>query len=78
LLSPFASTDPDGLERVATDLGLINASASSPYTIIPDYIIPFLGQTTLSTIAAGIIGVIVVVAIILLIGRGLKAKSTSS
>ncbi|RJP51510.1 MAG: cobalamin biosynthesis protein CbiM [Anaerolineaceae bacterium] len=74
LFAPLASADPDGLERVATDMGFINASQSAPYSIIPDYALPFLGETALSTIMAGVIGVIVVGAIIMLIGRGLKAK----
>lgn len=74
LISPLASSSPDGLERVATDMGFINASQSAPYSIIPDYALPFLGKTALSTIMVGVIGVIVVGAIIMLIGRGLKAK----
>ncbi len=75
LLSPLASGNPDGLERVAMDMGFINAAQSSPYQVIPDYTLPFLGETALSTIVAGIIGVVVVGAIIMLIGRGMKAKS---
>ena len=75
LLSPLASTDPDGLERVATDLGFLNKSVSSTYQLIPDYTVPFLGQTQLSTILAGMIGLVVVGAIIVLLGQGLRAKS---
>lgn len=75
LISPFASTDPDGLERVATDMGFLSTGQSSPYQIIPDYTLPFLGQTSFSTIVAGVVGVIVVGLIIVLIGRGMKAKS---
>ena len=75
LLSPLASANPDGLERVATDIGFINAGQSAPYSIIPDYTLPFLGETALSTIAAGIIGVVVVGAIAMLVGRGIKAKA---
>jgi len=75
LISPLASGDPDGLERVAIDMGFIDAGQSAPYEIIPDYTIPFLGETAISTIVAGIVGVIVVGAIIMLIGRGMKAKS---
>ncbi|GAB4500276.1 MAG: energy-coupling factor ABC transporter permease [Anaerolineales bacterium] len=75
LISPLASGDPDGLERVAIDMGFIDAGQSAPYQIIPDYTIPFLGETAISTIIAGIVGVIVVGAIIVLIGRGMKAKS---
>ncbi len=74
-LSPFASANPDGLERVAEDSGFLHIAQSAPYQIIPDYSIPFLGQTALSTVIAGAIGVIVVAAIVALIARGLKAKS---
>lgn len=74
-LSPFASADPDGLERVATDIGFLDSGQSAPYQIISDYTVPFLGQTAFSTIVAGVIGVIVVGLIIVLIGRGMKAKS---
>lgn len=75
LLSPLASAFPDGLERVAENLGFLDAGRDAPYSIIPDYTIPFLGETALSTIVAGIIGIAVVVAIMILVGRGLKAKS---
>ena len=75
LLSPFASADPDGLERVAENLGFIGAGQSAPYEIIPDYTLPFLGETAISTILAGVVGVVVVGAIIMLIGRGMKAKA---
>jgi cobalt/nickel transport system permease protein len=75
LLSPLASADPDGLERVAEDLGFLGKGASAPYQLIPDYTLPFLGTTPFSTIFAGVIGVIVVGAIIILLGQGMKAKS---
>lgn len=75
LISPFASGDPDGLERVAEDLGFISAGQDAPYSIIPDYTVPFLGETALSTILAGAVGIIVVAVIMILIGRGMKAKS---
>lgn len=74
-ISPFASADPDGLERVAIDMGFIDAGQSAPYSVIPDYTIPFLGETALSTILAGVVGIIVVGLIMVLIGRGMKAKS---
>ena len=75
LISPLASADPDGLERVAIDMGFIDAGQSAPYEIIPDYTLPFLGETALSTILAGVVGVVVVGVIIVLVGRGLKARS---
>jgi cobalt/nickel transport system permease protein len=75
LLSPLASADPDGLERVAGDLGFLRLSGSNLYKILPDYMLPFLGATPLSTILAGVIGVIVVGIVIYLLGQGLKAKA---
>ncbi|HEX2996346.1 MAG TPA: energy-coupling factor ABC transporter permease [Anaerolineales bacterium] len=75
LLSPLASADPDGLERVAEDLGFLSKGASAAYQLIPDYTLPFLGQSNLSTILAGLIGLAVVGTVIVLLGQGLKAKS---
>jgi len=74
-LSPLASSDPDGLESVATDLGLLQGTGDSAYQLLPDYTLPFLGATPASTVIAGIIGILVVGAIIVLLGQGMKAKS---
>jgi cobalt/nickel transport system permease protein len=63
LLTPLASADPDGLERVAEDIGFIEAGAEPPYAILPDYTIPFLGESVLSTIVAGALGVLIVAAL---------------
>lgn len=74
-LSPFASANPDGLERVAEDLGFLGSGRAAPYAVIPDYTLPFFGRTAFSTILAGVVGIIVVGALIVLVGRGMKAKS---
>ncbi|PWH13240.1 MAG: cobalamin biosynthesis protein CbiM [Anaerolineae bacterium] len=74
LLSPLASADPDGLERVAEDLGFLQAGLDAPYQILPDYTIPFLGETPLSTIVAGIVGVLVVLGLMVVVGSALKKK----
>jgi cobalt/nickel transport system permease protein len=76
LFSPLASTDPDGLNRVASDLGFINnaQSGSGPFA---GYSIPFLASASLSKIAAGALGIIVVGIVVVLIGRGMKAKTNS-
>lgn len=73
LLSPFASTDPDGLNRVAMDLGFID-TARSGSGLLSGYTIPFLSAVAASRIGAGVVGVLVVGAIIFLVGRGIKAK----
>jgi cobalt/nickel transport system permease protein len=75
LLSPLASANPDGLERVAGDLGFLSQGRSAPVEILPDYTVPFLGETPLSTIIAGTIGVIVLLALVFFAGRVLQKKS---
>ncbi len=60
LLSPFASADPDGLERVAINVGFIETAQDASFQILPDYTIPFLGDGGLSTIVAGAVGMMIV------------------
>lgn len=60
LLSPFASRLPDGLEWVAQENDFLQAARDAPYQIMPDYTIPLLGNTALSTIVAGLVGAAVV------------------
>lgn len=62
LLSPLASASPDGLERVAEDHSFLDRALDPVYNVLPDYTIPGLGGA-LSTILAGLVGVIVVVAL---------------
>ena len=75
LISPIASGNPDGLERIAGDLGFLETEVSAPFQILPNYSIPFLGGTNISTILAGIVGMIVVMGLLILLGRNiLKPK----
>jgi cobalt/nickel transport system permease protein len=60
LMAPLASSHPDGLERVAEDLGFIGAARETPYEIIPDYVLPGISNGALATIAAGILGTLIV------------------
>ena len=68
VLVPLASGDPDGLNRVAIDLGFIDREQDPPFEIIPGYEVPFLDGSA-STIAAGLIGVVIVFALVMVIGR---------
>lgn len=72
LLAPLASASPDGLEWVAEQIGFLETAQDAPYTILPDYTLPFLGETGLSTILAGLIGVLVVVGVMFLLFRVLR------
>jgi cobalt/nickel transport system permease protein len=58
--SPLADPNPDGLERIAADHAFIAQAKEAPYTILPDYTTPFIKNETLTTIAAGVIGVLIV------------------
>jgi len=78
LISPLASGDPDGLERVAENLGFLESGQSSPFEILPDYTISFLGETALSTILAGVVGALVLLGLLVLIGRNLRRKTVAS
>jgi cobalt/nickel transport system permease protein len=75
LLTPMAAADPDGLERIAIDLGFIETAQEAPYSILPDYTIPVLGDSAFSTILAGVLGVLLVVGLMLLFVRALKASA---
>ncbi|HLF74558.1 MAG TPA: PDGLE domain-containing protein, partial [Anaerolineales bacterium] len=74
LLSPLASVDPDGLNRVAIDLGFIDSArpGSGPFA---GYTVPFLDSAAASKIAAGGIGVLTVLAVALFAGRSLQKRS---
>jgi cobalt/nickel transport system permease protein len=77
LLSPFASANPDGLNRVAMDLGFIQTAktASGP---LAGYTIPFLSSISASKVVAGAVGVIVVLAIVFITGRSMQKKSINN
>lgn len=76
LLSPFASVSPDGLERVAIDLGFMNQGADAAYQILPDYTVPLLGETALSTILAGAMGALAVAAVTVFVVRLLRRPAS--
>lgn len=73
LLSPLASTDPDGLNRVAMNLGFIS-SAQSGSGPLAGYTVSFFENVSLSKIAAGTIGVVVVLSLVFVAGRTLQKK----
>jgi hypothetical protein len=62
-VSPYASSSPDGLEKVAEsksflDTGRLHAvQESSP---VPDYVFPWVGDPRLATAFAGFVGTLLV------------------
>lgn len=62
-LAPLASSNPDGLERVAGDLGFLSGAQDAAYNLLPDYTLPWLGDSAVSTVAAGFLGAVIVAAL---------------
>jgi cobalt/nickel transport system permease protein len=76
LASLFSSTSPDGLEKIATDLGFINTSQAAPFELFADYSAPgFSGAA--GTALAGVIGVLIVLLVIVLLSRLASARRSS-
>lgn len=76
VLSPLASSHPDGLEWVAERHDFLDAAKEAFYNIVPDYTMPGIVSPAIATIAAGILGVVVVFAIVYGIARMEKRRST--
>ncbi len=72
LFAPLASPSPDGLEWVAEQTGFLQTAQDAPFELLPDYTIPFLGETAVSTIISGIVGVLIVAAVTYALGRLLQ------
>ncbi|BCY19223.1 cobalamin biosynthesis protein CbiM [Leptolinea sp. HRD-7] len=60
VLSPLASTHPDGLEWVAEQNGFLETAKDALYNIMPDYAFPGISDPNLATIIAGILGAVIV------------------
>jgi cobalt/nickel transport system permease protein len=58
-------------------MGFLRTGLNSPYEILPDYSIPFFGETAISTILAGAVGVILLFSLLLLLGRSLRRKENT-
>ena len=59
VLSYYASSNPDGLEKVAIDLGFVEKAEDSPIdSPFTDYTVSFLGDARISTAVAGLTGVV--------------------
>lgn len=65
VFSPLASAYPDGLEKVAEDLGFLSKGQGPLYNIIPDYAFPGIQDEKLATIVAGVLGVVLIASVAL-------------
>lgn len=76
-VSPFASSFPDGLERVAEDKGFLSVSEgkevlSSP---LPDYTVSFIKNEKISTSVAGLLGTLLTFSAAFSLGKLMKKRN---
>ena len=66
-LSPFASSHPDGLERVAEDQKFLESAAGQEVlqSPVPDYAMPGIANEAVATGAAGALGVLLTFGVVL-------------
>ncbi len=76
-LSPFASTSPDGLERVAEDKGFIHLSEGKEVvkSPMPDYVMPGLENEAVAGSLAGVAGTLITFAVMYGFGKLYIIKS---
>jgi len=75
-LSPLASGQPDGLNRVAADLGFDGRALGPVYEIFSGYAIPFLGSAVVSKIVAVGLGTLIVFGVAFVAAR-MQRKATA-
>jgi hypothetical protein len=78
LFSPFASTSPDGLDRVAEDKAFIEKSSEPPYKLIADYVFPWVDNEDAATILSGVVGVGIVAGVTFTLALGLQRLGSRS
>ena len=69
LFSPIASPFPDGLERVARDLGFASRESAPLLQVLSDYTLPFVRNPAIATLLAVGVGTLVVFIVATLVGR---------
>jgi cobalt/nickel transport protein len=78
-LSPYASTSPDGLEKVAETKGFSEKGENWKfwkYAPLPDYAIPWIKNEKVSTALSGLIGTLAIFFIALGVGRLIRKTPT--
>jgi hypothetical protein len=74
ILAPLASPDPDGLVRVAEDKGFLEQAQGAIYDLLPGYTIPGIDDPTVTKILAGLVGLVIVFAVMWGLGRLLARR----
>jgi hypothetical protein len=78
VISYWASSNPDGLERVAADKGFLHKATENDtqkgLAVIPDYEVPGVKHDFLKVSLAGIIGTVLCFGLALLVGWLVKRR----
>jgi ABC-type Fe3+ transport system permease subunit len=77
VLLPFASSNPDALEKVTSNY---NVQEQTPVWqgIMPDYSVAIFGDSYVSTLIAGSVGTLIVLAAALLIGKSMTKQNAAA
>jgi hypothetical protein len=78
VLSPLASSSPDGLEKVAEDNGFIGMAHNAPFQVIADYVFPGIENEALATILAGLLGTLLIFGVVYGLGRLIKSRRSEN
>ena len=73
----FASAHPDGLEKLAENLGLASRARTLFSTPLTDYRLPFLESSWVSKASAGLVGLALIYGVCLLVGRLLSRRRSA-
>jgi hypothetical protein len=74
VLAPLASSDPDGLDRVAEDNGFIGQAQNVVGGLFGEYGIPGIDDPTVSTILSGLLGIAILLGAVYVVGRVLARR----
>ncbi len=75
VLSPLASTHPDGLAWVAAQKGFLHLAQPALFRILTGYSIPGIDSPAMATMAAGLVGAVIVFAAAAAAARAGKRSS---
>jgi hypothetical protein len=74
ILAPLASSDPDGLNRVAEDAGFIGSAQNVIGGLLSGYDLPFVSDPNVSKVLSGLLGVGIVLLLMFVLGRVLARR----
>jgi cobalt/nickel transport system permease protein len=78
VLAPLASANPDGLEWVAEQRGFLEQAQAPTYNIIPDYVLPGVSNEAVATILAGVVGLLLVLAVVLALAYSRRQRAAEA